>query len=123
MSSPVLVAAARAGVHHVRRPPLPTAMEHGWTLDRVRSFLGVHEPLARAPLVPHERRLVIGARGDAICTPEHADALWRHWGRPRIHWYSGGHLAQFRRRAALREVRTLLREAGILPVRRPRSFS
>jgi hypothetical protein len=102
---------------------LERAVEHGWNPDMLRAFFDVHAPLRRACKVPAHGRLVIGALGDRICPPFHADALWRHWGRPRIHWYPGGHLAQFRRRAALREVRTLLREAGILPVRRPRSLS
>ena len=104
---PIVSFADRWWAEGARDPWFTTAMEHGWTLDRVRSFFGVHEPLARASLVPHERRLVIGARGDAICTPEHADALWRHWERPRIHWYSGGHLVQLGRGAALAEVRRL----------------
>jgi pimeloyl-ACP methyl ester carboxylesterase len=98
---------------------LARAVEHGWSLAALRDFFAVHAPLARRPLVPRERRLVIAALGDRICPPAHADALWRHWDEPRIHWYPGGHLAQFRRGTALREVRTLLRNAGLLPVRNP----
>jgi dienelactone hydrolase len=93
------------------------AIEHGWSLAALRDFTRVHAPLARAPLVPFERRLIIAALGDRICPPDHAHALWQHWDRPRIHWYPGGHLAQFRRGVALREVRTLLRDAGLLPRR------
>jgi len=96
---------------------LARAVEHGWSLAALRDFFAVHAPLARPPLVPRERRLVIAALGDRICPPAHADALWRHWDEPRIHWYPGGHLAQFRRGTALREVRTLLRDSGLLPVR------
>lgn len=91
------------------------AVEHGWTLAALRDFTRVHAPLARPPLVPLDRRLLIAALGDRICPPDHAQALWRHWDQPRIHWYPGGHLAQFRRGVALREVRTLLRDAGLLP--------
>jgi len=99
-------------------PRLARAVEHGWSLATLHDFFSVHAPLSRPPLVPSERRLIIAALGDRICPPAHADALWRHWGKPRIHWYPGGHLAQFRRHVALREVRTLLRDAGLLP-RRP----
>jgi len=98
-------------------PRLARAAEYGWSRDTVHDFLRVHAPLARAPLVPRERRLIIAAHGDRICPPQQAEALWRHWGYPRIHWYPGGHLAQFRRRVALREVRTLLRDNGLLPPR------
>ncbi len=96
-------------------PRLARAVEHGWSLPALRDFFAVHGPLGRPPLVPRTRRLIIGARGDRICPPEHAVTLWQHWGRPRIHWYPGGHLAQFRRGVALREVRTLLRDEGLLP--------
>jgi pimeloyl-ACP methyl ester carboxylesterase len=95
-------------------PRLARAVEHGWSLEALRAFFRVHAPLARRPLVPHDRRLIIAAVGDRICPPPHAEALWRHWGQPRLHWYPGGHLAQFRRGVALREVRRLLRDAGIL---------
>src|SRR6185369_2176308 len=50
------------------------------------------------------------ARADRICPPSQAEALWMHWNRPRIHWYPGGHLAQFRRYRALRQIRRLLRD-------------
>jgi hypothetical protein len=100
-------------------PRLARAVAHGWSLAMLRDIFAVHGPLLRAPLVPYERRLIIAALGDRICPPAHAEALWRHWGEPRIHWYPGGHLAQFRRSVALREVRTLLRNAGLLPPRRP----
>jgi len=93
---------------------LTRAIEHGWSLAGLREFFAVHAPLVRTPLVAPERRLIIAALGDRICPPAHADALWRHWGEPRIHWYPGGHLAQFRRGVALREVRTLLRDTGLL---------
>ena len=96
-------------------PRLELARGYGWSLAVLRDLTRVHAPLARAPLVPFEHRLIIAALGDRICPPEHADALWRHWGRPRIHWYPGGHVAQFRRGAALRAVRTLLRDIGMLP--------
>ena len=99
-------------------PLLRRAAEHGWSRDALAEFFRPHSPLARPPLVPHDRRLVIAAAGDRICPPGHADALWRHWGRPRIHWYPGGHLAQFRRGAALGEVLRLVRDAGLLPARR-----
>ncbi len=98
-------------------PWLAVATQNGWSRAGVESLLRVHEPIARPALVPHDRRLVIGARADGICTPQHAERLWRHWDRPRIHWYPGGHLMQLRRTAALRDVRALVRDAGLLPRR------
>ena len=74
------------------------------------------------PLKSDSTMVITAARADRICPPAHAEALWVHWGRPRIHWYPGGHLAQFRRYRALRQIRKLLRETGLLPAtlsRRP----
>ena len=94
-------------------PWLAVALANGWSRAGVQDILRVHEPLARPVRVARDRLLVIGARGDGICTPHHADLLWEHWGRPRIHWYTGGHLLQLGRWAALRDVRALV--TGLRP--------
>jgi len=97
-------------LHRLRREE---AEAHGITLARFRELWQVHAPLERPPLVPRARRFVIGALGDRICPPGHAHALWNHWERPRVHWYPGGHLAQFRRGRALREVLGFVRDLGL----------
>lgn len=66
-------------------------------LSDLRAAYAVHCPLTYPLAVPAERVLIVGARGDRIVPPEHAYALWRHWGEPAIHWYSGSHIAPFRR--------------------------
>ncbi len=88
---------------------------NGLTLDRLRELWQVHAPLMRPPVVDRARRFVVGALGDRICPPGHAHALWNHWGRPRVHWYPGGHLAQFRRGRALAEVRAFLGSLALAP--------
>jgi len=97
-------------LHRYRRQE---AEAHGITLTRFRELWQVHAPLMRRPLVPRERRFVIGALGDRICPPGHAHTLWNHWERPHMHWYPGGHLAQFRRGRALAEVRGFLGGLGL----------
>jgi hypothetical protein len=97
-------------LHRFRREE---AEAHGITLARFRELWQVHAPLLRRPVVPRERRFVIGALGDRICPPAHAHALWDHWERPRVHWYPGGHLAQFRRGRALSETRGFLAGLGL----------
>jgi dienelactone hydrolase len=67
------------------------------SLADLRAGYVVHCPLRHALAVPRERVLIVGARGDYIVPPEHAYALWRHWGEPPIHWYSGSHVAPFHR--------------------------
>jgi hypothetical protein len=92
-------------------PWLALALEHGWSRAGMQAITRVHEPIARPALVPRDHRLVIGALGDGICTPAHAEMLWRHWEQPRIFWYRGGHLVQLGRRAVMRAVRDLVRDA------------
>jgi hypothetical protein len=41
--------------------------------------------------------LIVAGRGDQIVPPDHPHTLWQHWGEPSINWYSGSHLAPFRR--------------------------
>ena len=97
-------------IHRCRRQEVEA---HGITLTFFRELWQVHAPLLRPSLVPRERRFVVGALGDRICPPAHAHALWHHWERPEIHWYPGGHLAQFRRGRALCAVRTFLQGLGL----------
>ena len=66
----------------------------------LRAAYRVHSPLAYPLRIPRRRVLVVAGRGDWIVPPEHPLALWRHWGRPTMHWYSGGHLAPFGRASA-----------------------
>jgi len=68
-----------------------------YTHHELRAMYRVHSPLTYPLRVPKERVLIIAGRGDRIVPPEHPHALWQHWGEPRIHWFSGSHLAPFGR--------------------------
>jgi hypothetical protein len=46
--------------------------------------------------------------------PEHPHALWRHWGEPAVHWYSGSHIAPFRRHEILAAGKRHLERLAIL---------
>lgn len=82
--------------------------------EELRSLYRVHSPLAHGLRTPRERVMIIAGRGDRIVPPEHPHALWLHWGRPRIHWYSGSHLAPFGRGRIIREIDAHLRSIGVL---------
>jgi len=82
--------------------------------DELRSLYRVHSPLAHPLRMPRERLLIIAGRGDRIVPPEHPHALWLHWQKPRIHWYSGSHLAPFGRGRIVAEIEAHLRGLGIL---------
>ncbi|MEZ4217653.1 MAG: alpha/beta hydrolase family protein [Myxococcota bacterium] len=88
---------------------------------RAERLLRVAAPTAVAPLVPRERRYVFAGVVDRVVRPADVLALWRHWERPRIAWYPGGHVSY----ATEPKVRALLArawdEAGLArPARRAR---
>lgn len=75
-------------------PPLRIrhAEEHGVVHDAVSEVLRPVSPLALEPRVPREGRFLFAANADLLTPPDHARDLWRHWERPPIVWYAGGHL-------------------------------
>jgi dienelactone hydrolase len=76
--------------------------------EELRAAYRVHSPLSYPRRVDKRRILILAGRGDQIVPPEHPHALWRHWDEPEIYWFSGSHLAPFRRgrlaRALLRHI-------------------
>jgi hypothetical protein len=83
-------------------------------LGALRASFRIHSPLAHALQVPRERVLIVAGRGDRVVPPEHPNALWRHWGEPNIHWFSGSHLAPFARRRIVRAIVHHLEDLEIL---------
>jgi pimeloyl-ACP methyl ester carboxylesterase len=83
---------------------------NGGGLDReeFRSMYRLHSPLAHPPRLPKERLLIIAARGDRIVPAEHSIWLWRHWGAPRLVWFTGSHLVPFGRGSIWHEMRQFL---------------
>jgi len=66
-------------------------LELDW--HNVRKMTHMVSPLALDPVVPRERRFIYAGIADRVVRPDQARALWRHWGRPEMLWYSGGHVA------------------------------
>jgi len=65
--------------------------------EELRAAYRVHSPLTYARRIDKTRALILAGRGDQIVPPDHPHSLWRHWGKPDIYWFSGSHLAPFRR--------------------------
>jgi esterase/lipase len=86
------------------------AYSHG----ELRAMYRVHSPLAFPLRLERRRALIIAGRGDRIVPPEHPHALWEHWGRPAIHWFSGSHLVPFGRDRIVAAVLDHLRDLEIL---------
>lgn len=85
-----------------------------YTHAELRAMYRVHSPLAFPLRLEKRRALIIAGRGDRIVPPEHPHALWEHWERPAIHWFSGSHLAPFGRERIIAAVTDHLRRLEIL---------
>jgi hypothetical protein len=96
-------------------PPLEIRyIEHlGMSRDASSEVMQVVSPLALRPQVPHAHRAIFGAVADRLVPAEQVRDLWRHWDRPRIVWYQGGHVT-FRWHRAVRElIESTLAGAGL----------
>lgn len=83
--------------------------------DLVRQVVHVVSPLSFQPKVPRERRFIYAGTADRVARPVHARALWRHWDRPEIHWFSGGHVLAVRNPEARAFVERALRDVEMVP--------
>lgn len=88
-----------------------TAESSPFSHDELRATYRVHSPLAYPRCVDKSRILILAGRGDQIVPAEHPYALWRHWDEPDIYWFSGSHLAPFRRGRLINRVLGHLEQA------------
>ncbi len=65
-----------------------------WRL--VRAITHPVSPLAFEPKIPKHGRFIYAGLADRVIKPDQPRALWRHWGEPEIHWFSGGHVLGIR---------------------------
>jgi hypothetical protein len=82
--------------------------------EELRRSFRIHSPLTHPLRISRERVMIVAGRGDRIVPPEHPTTLWKSWGEPRIHWFSGSHLAPFGRGRTARAVLRHLESIGIL---------
>lgn len=96
-------------------PPLEVAEAQalGLALEGAEEVLRVVSPLALAPQVPKERRAIFAAVSDLLVPADQVRDLWRHWERPRIVWYQGGHLTFGLHAPVRRLLEEVLRECGL----------
>ena len=87
----------------------------GLPIDELLAALAVHSPLTYAPVIDHERLMIIGGLGDKLAPPEQSELLWEHWERPRIHWFVGNHVLHLSRGAYLSEMRRFMKGLGFAP--------
>ena len=72
-------------------------------------------PFALTPRVPMQGRFIYAGIADRLVHPrDQVTRLWQHWGRPQIHWYSGGHTGFFRSRPVQRFIDDALVQSGLV---------
>ena len=71
-------------------------------------------PLAIPSKVAKDRRFLFAGIGDRMSTSAQARRLWEHWDRPKMAWYSGGHVGFFWAGQISRFVEEALAEAGLV---------
>ena len=68
------------------------SIEHRILGGAAEDVFRVVSPLELPGGVAPERRAIFAGHGDRLAFPEQAEALWEHWGRPRMAWYPGNHV-------------------------------
>jgi hypothetical protein len=72
-------------------------------------------PFVLTPRVPMQGRFIYAGIADRLVHPrDQVTRLWQHWGRPQIHWYSGGHTGFFRSRPVQRFIDDALVQSGLV---------
>ena len=93
---------------------LERALRGGYSLEQAGEVLRVVSPLALAPKVPKEGRMLFGAVADRLVTPDQVRDLWRHWEEPEIVWYQGGHVTFRLERSVFAGIDRTLQRAGLI---------
>jgi hypothetical protein len=105
---------ARLSWRHGPPDSLRRAEELGVGLNETTDLKRVISPLVLEPKLPIERRYVFGGSADQLVPPDQVADLWRHWGRPKIHWYAGAHVTFGLHPPVRRFVEDAICEAGLV---------
>jgi pimeloyl-ACP methyl ester carboxylesterase len=96
------------------RSPRRGDVEPPFTRSELRRAYRVHSPLTYPLRTPRARVLIVGGCGDAVTPVSQARRLWRHWGRPKAVWFSGGHVVSFRRERVVEAIEEHLGDLGMI---------
>jgi hypothetical protein len=87
----------------------------GQTMRLAKPIGRMISPFALNPRVPMQGRFIYAGIADRLVHPrDQVTRLWQHWGRPQIHWYSGGHTGFFRSRPVQRFIDDALVQSGLV---------
>jgi hypothetical protein len=105
---------ARLSWRHGPPDSLRRAEELGVGLNETRDLKRVVSPLVLEPKVAHERRYIFGGSADQLVPPDQVRDLWRHWGKPKMHWYPGAHVTFGAHPSVRRFIDAAFRESGLV---------
>lgn len=72
-------------------------------------------PLSLTPQVPLRGRFVYAGVADRVVHPRHqVIRLWKHWGKPEMVWYRGGHAGFIGSRPVQRFIKDAVQQSGLL---------
>ncbi len=86
--------------------------------EAIRAVTHVVSPLSLEPKLSRDRRFICAGTADRVVRPNHARALWRHWDRPDIHWFSGSHVLGMLHPSVPEFVSQSIRTAMCIPAER-----
>ncbi|RMG40535.1 MAG: hypothetical protein D6719_10670 [Candidatus Dadabacteria bacterium] len=78
--------------------------KEGLNSDDLRKIFYIHSPLSYKLQCPHENAMIVAGLGDSIIPARQPKMLWQHWNYPELKWFRGGHLLEFTRSKANREI-------------------
>lgn len=84
----------------------------GLTKELLQRGYAVHSPLNHKPKIDRDNALILAGLGDKIIPSAQPRMLWNHWDHPPIHWFRGGHLAQFKSKRAMERIIRFFHERG-----------
>lgn len=95
-------------------PRFPLYSAQGISRALFESVYFMHCPLSFTPRCTHSALMIVAGLSDSVVPPSQPKMLWQHWGQPRIHWFEGGHVAEFKKSLAFSEISRFFNELGIL---------
>lgn len=92
---------------------LPFAVDQAF-LDKTVKVWELHSPLNHRPKLSTDKMLVVGSRGDRVCSFEYLRELQHKWGFTRYHYMTGGHWLVFNGKVRGRAWYNFLTEMGFI---------
>jgi hypothetical protein len=91
---------------------IPSFLElkkQGLTREILDMGFAIHCPLSFKPKTKPGNVMILAGLADKIVPSSQPRALWKHWNKPSMHWFRGGHLLQFKSRRALTQISKFLK--------------